>query len=96
MEIITLILLLAVQGLLIGALARLAVPGRDPLSLLQTLGVGLAGSFIGGLLVYAIGGEDAAGWSFVAALLVAVGIIVLIRRSRRGTAGGPGGSLSAR
>ena len=96
MEIITLILLLAVQGLLIGALARLAVPGRDPLSLLQTLGVGLAGSFIGGLLVYAIGGEDAAGWSFVAALLVSVGIILLIRRSRAGHAGGSGGPFAAR
>ena len=96
MEIITLILLLAVQGLIIGALARLAVPGRDPMSIWMTIGVGLAGSFVGGLLVYAIGGEDAAGWSFVAALLVAVGIIVLLRRSRAGTVSRPGGPFGAR
>ena len=96
MEIITLILLLALQGLIIGALARLAVPGRDPMSIWLTIGVGLAGSFIGGLLVYAIAGEDAAGWSFVAALLVSVGIILLIRRSRAGHARGSGGPFAAR
>jgi uncharacterized membrane protein YeaQ/YmgE (transglycosylase-associated protein family) len=96
MEIITLILLLALQGLIIGALARLAVPGPDPMSIWLTIGVGLAGSFVGGLLVYAIGGEDAAGWSFVAALLVSVGIILLIRRSRAGRAGSAGGPFGAR
>jgi len=96
MEIITLILLLALQGLIIGALARLAVPGRDPMSIWLTIGVGLAGSFVGGLIVYAIAGEDAAGWSFVAALLVSVGIILLLRRSRAGHAGGPGGPFATR
>lgn len=95
MDLIVVILILALQGLLIGALARLVLPGKDPLSIPATLGVGLAGAFIGGLIVYAIAGEDGAGWSFVAALIVAVGILMLIRRSRAGRSG-TGGQFTAR
>ncbi len=39
-----------VVGLIAGALARLLVPGRDPLGCLGTLGVGLLGSLLGGFL----------------------------------------------
>jgi uncharacterized membrane protein YeaQ/YmgE (transglycosylase-associated protein family) len=41
---------LLVAGLVIGALARLVLPGPDPMSWLATLGYGVAGSFIGGIL----------------------------------------------
>jgi len=44
-----------VAGLVIGALARLLKPGRQRLSLLATLGLGLAGSVIGGLAANALG-----------------------------------------
>lgn len=37
-------------GLLAGAIARLLVPGRDPMGLLGTLVLGLIGSLIGGFL----------------------------------------------
>ena len=37
-----------IAGLIIGALARLIVPGRQRLSVLATLGLGLVGSLIGG------------------------------------------------
>jgi uncharacterized membrane protein YeaQ/YmgE (transglycosylase-associated protein family) len=77
------LLILAVQGLVIGAFARLALPGRDPLSLLQTMGVGLAGSFLAGLVVYLISDERAAP-SFLAALVFSVAIMYFIRRSRGG------------
>ena len=83
MGLLTLIILLALQGLIVGAFARLALPGRDPLSLFQTMGVGLAGSFIAGLLVYALSDEQAAP-SFVAALLCSIAIMYVIRRSRGG------------
>ena len=39
-----------VAGLLIGALARLIKPGKQNLGLLATLGLGLVGSLIGGLI----------------------------------------------
>ena len=44
------ILVLAVWGLVVGALARLALPGPDPMGMLATIGLGLAGSFIGGVV----------------------------------------------
>jgi uncharacterized membrane protein YeaQ/YmgE (transglycosylase-associated protein family) len=47
---------LAIWGLIIGAFARLALPGKDPMSLPMTMVVGLAGSFIGGVIVYVVTG----------------------------------------
>ena len=37
-------------GIIAGALARLLVPGRDPMGLLGTMLLGVAGSFVGGFL----------------------------------------------
>src|SRR4051794_41372659 len=49
---------LAFWGLIIGAFARLALPGRDPMSLPMTMLVGIGGSFIGGVIVFlATGGR---------------------------------------
>lgn len=44
------ILALALSGLIVGALARLALPGPDPMGIFATIGLGLAGTFIGGIL----------------------------------------------
>ena len=44
------LLFLAVWGLIVGALARLALPGPDPMGILATIGLGLAGSFLGGVV----------------------------------------------
>ncbi|MFW6186792.1 MAG: GlsB/YeaQ/YmgE family stress response membrane protein [Actinomycetota bacterium] len=44
-----------VAGLVIGALARLIKPGRQDLSLVATLLLGLAGSVIGGLVANLLG-----------------------------------------
>lgn len=44
-----------VAGLVIGALARLLKPGRQRLSLVMTLLLGLAGSVIGGLVANLLG-----------------------------------------
>ncbi len=45
-----LIVYFAVSGLVVGALARWALPGPDPMSWGATIGFGLAGSFLGGLV----------------------------------------------
>ncbi|MDP8957888.1 MAG: GlsB/YeaQ/YmgE family stress response membrane protein [Actinomycetota bacterium] len=39
-----------IVGLIAGALARLLVPGRDPMGFLGTLALGVVGSFLGGTL----------------------------------------------
>ena len=44
------IIVFLVVGLIAGAIARLLMPGRDPLGLLATMGLGIAGSFVGGIL----------------------------------------------
>ena len=48
-------------GLLAGALARLIVPGRDPMGWVGTLLLGLAGSLVGGLLAGLLFNDDAVG-----------------------------------
>ena len=50
MGIVVFLLIVAGTGLLIGALARLALPGPDPMSWPATLGYGLVGSVLGGLV----------------------------------------------
>jgi uncharacterized membrane protein YeaQ/YmgE (transglycosylase-associated protein family) len=89
-NLIALILLLALQGLVIGAFARLALPGKDPMSLFETMAVGIAGSLIAGVVFYLIAGDRAAP-GFLAALVFSVGIVYLIRRSRGGGLMDPGG-----
>jgi uncharacterized membrane protein YeaQ/YmgE (transglycosylase-associated protein family) len=79
-----------VEGLLVGAFARLALPGKDPLSLPQTMGVGLAGSFIAGIVFYLVFGEAVAP-GFLASLVFATGIMYVIRRRRGGGLLDPGG-----
>ena len=44
------IVVLLIVGLIAGAVARLVVPGRDPMSLLRTMGLGIVGSFVGSFL----------------------------------------------
>ena len=83
MSLIAYLILLAIQGLIIGALARLALPGRDPMSIPMTIGVGILGSFLGGILVYVLSDGASAGGFFVA-FVASVLIVYLIRRSRGG------------
>jgi len=47
---LTFIVLLLIVGLIAGAVARLLLPGRDPIGLLGTIVVGVIGSFLGGFL----------------------------------------------
>lgn len=49
MSLIVYLVLLFFAGLVVGALARLALPGRDPMTIAQTTLLGIAGSFIVGL-----------------------------------------------
>ena len=81
---------LAIFGLIVGAFARLALPGKDPLSLFQTMLLGLAGSFIGGIVVYIITGGRYYGAGWLVSLICATGILYFIRRRRGGGLTDPG------
>jgi uncharacterized membrane protein YeaQ/YmgE (transglycosylase-associated protein family) len=89
MSLIAYLIILLLSGLVVGALARLALPGPDPMGIGMTILVGIAGSFIGGLLMYAItGGRNGGG--IVVSVLIATGIVYAIRRSRGGSLTDPG------
>jgi uncharacterized membrane protein YeaQ/YmgE (transglycosylase-associated protein family) len=97
---------LAVFGLIVGAFARLALPGKDPLTLLQTMALalpgkdpmslfgtmalGLAGSFIGGILLYVVTGGRYYGAGWFVSLVFATLILYFIRRRRGGGLTEPG------
>lgn len=55
-----LIVSLLVVGLIAGAVARLVVPGKQNLSILATIGIGVVGSFVGGFLGYLLFRSDRA------------------------------------
>jgi uncharacterized membrane protein YeaQ/YmgE (transglycosylase-associated protein family) len=76
-----------VAGLIIGALARLLIPGRQKIGLLWTLLLGLAGSVIGGTIANLIGTGDI--WElnvigFIAAVLSSVALLVVAERAGLG------------
>jgi uncharacterized membrane protein YeaQ/YmgE (transglycosylase-associated protein family) len=53
------LIVLFISGLIVGAIARLLVPGRDPMGLLGTAVLGIVGSFVGGFLGYVLFHKDA-------------------------------------
>ncbi len=57
---IGLIITMVVVGLIAGALARLLVPGKQSMSILTTMVLGIVGSFVGGFLGYLLFHKDAA------------------------------------
>lgn len=75
-----------VFGLVVGALARLLLPGRQNLSLIVTLLIGLAGSVIGGLVANALGTGDIFELNVLGAVVAIISAIVLIVVVDRGAA----------
>jgi uncharacterized membrane protein YeaQ/YmgE (transglycosylase-associated protein family) len=77
------ILVFIVVGLIAGLLAKLVMPGRDPGGLIVTTLMGIAGAFIGGLVLQFLG--SAAGvtginiWSILVATLGAVIVLAIYR-----------------
>ncbi len=67
-----------VAGLIIGALARLFKSGKQDLTLLQTLGLGLVGSLIGGTVAWLIGSGSIWELNILGFVLSVVAAVVLI------------------
>jgi uncharacterized membrane protein YeaQ/YmgE (transglycosylase-associated protein family) len=85
------ILSLVIVGLIAGALARLLVPGRDPMGIGATIVLGIVGSFVGGFLADVLFRNDAAdrGLSPAGILGSIVGAVIVLLiynavNSRRG------------
>ena len=82
------ILGLIVVGLIIGALARLIKPGRQNLSVLATLVLGVVGAIIGGLIGHLFNSNTSI-WElnfigFVAAVVASVALLAVAERAGLG------------
>src|SRR6266511_1617123 len=69
-----------VLGFVTGGLARLAVPGPDPMPIWLTVAIGLAGSWGGGAIAAAIWGWDATTAVSFIGFIVAILLVVAYRR----------------
>ena len=67
-----------VAGLVIGALARLIKPGKQHLSLIATLLLGLAGSVIGGVIASALGTGNIFELNVLGFIVAVVAAVLLI------------------
>ena len=72
-------------GLIVGLLARLLVPGRDPVGLLGTLVIGVIGAVLGGWLAGAFF-EETEGVDWLASIGVAVLLVLIVRAGSRRSA----------
>ncbi len=78
-----------VMGLLAGAVAKFLMPGKDGGGCLLTVGLGVVGALLGGLLATALGFGGLSGFdvrSFVVATLGAFLLLLLLRVARGGKA----------
>ncbi len=65
-------------GLIAGALARLIMPGRDPMGVIATIVLGIVGSLIGGLVSMAIWPNSGGGFQRGGLLLSILGAILVL------------------
>jgi len=74
------IIMLIVVGIIAGYVARLLVPGRDPMSFVQTAILGIVGSFVGGFLGYLLFGNDLDEGAFQASGLIGsiIGAVIVL------------------
>ncbi len=72
-----------VVGLIVGALARLLMPGRDPIGVLATIAIGVLGAVAGGYIWRAVFG-DGGGVEWIGSILVAMGLLFVFRQMTYG------------
>lgn len=87
MELLGYLLILCLIGLIVGGLARLALPGRDPMGLGMTIAIGIGASLFAGFIARELFNKQA---GFLLSFTFAVVAVYLVRRSRGGGLTDPG------
>lgn len=78
-------LYLILAGLVVGLVARLLMPGRDPIGILGTLALGVVGALLGGFLwIEVFGFDNSGGIEFIAAVLTAMLLLFIFRKMTYG------------
>ena len=67
-----------VLGLVVGALAKLIMPGRDPGGIFITIAIGIAGALVGGFLASAIGLGTVTGFNIGSIVIATGGALLLL------------------
>lgn len=85
---LTFIIILLALGFVVGLIARAVVPGHDALGIPGTILIGVAGSFVGGFLGYALRGKDVQDGAFqtsgvIGSIIGAIAVLVLYRVATR-------------
>lgn len=73
----------AISGLVIGALARLALPGKDDMSIAATILLGVAGSLVGFVLAFVLPGDNYGLSGLIFGVVGAVILLAIYRQSRK-------------
>jgi len=67
-----------VMGLIVGVIAKILMPGKDPGGFIITILLGIAGAFLGGFIGKALGFGPVTGFNFGSLLLATGGAILLL------------------
>ena len=89
MQTILFLISMIAAGLIVGGLARLVLPGKDPIGWLGTFMLGIVGSFLGGITEALIAGERNV-FGLVAAVFFAALLLYVVRRLNGGGLTDPG------
>lgn len=74
----------AIIGLIVGALAKLIMPGKDPGGILVTMIIGIAGSFLGTFLGRMVGHyQEGQSAGFIMSLIGAIILLAIYHFFRR-------------
>jgi uncharacterized membrane protein YeaQ/YmgE (transglycosylase-associated protein family) len=65
-------------GLIVGALAKWLMPGKDPGGLFITILIGIAGAMVGGFLASLIGIGGVSGFNFGSIIVAVAGALLLL------------------
>ena len=72
-----------VLGLIVGALAKWIMPGKDPGGIIITICLGIAGSFVGGFIGSLLGLGAVRGFNIMSLLLATGGAVILLALYRK-------------
>ena len=78
------IILTLIVGLIVGAIAKLLMPGKDPGGAIVTMLLGVAGSFIAGMLGHALGWYEVGDGPGIIASVIGAVILLAIYRAFTG------------
>lgn len=67
-----------VLGGIVGAIAKLIMPGKDPGGFIVTILLGIAGAFVGGYVSTLLGFGTVTGFNMISLVIAVIGALILL------------------